>query len=95
MAKKGSPNFNLPSSLYPEFLQVIEGSDHPKAVLVDELYKAFKDRPELVGTGIGALRKGAVESKIAEIAFKEKKVWRVRPKEWVCVCLPTTAGPAQ
>lgn len=78
--EKSGPAFTLPTALYPDFLRAIDGSDKPKAVLIDELYKSFKDRI----SGGPALRKGAVEIKVSEVASKEKKVWRVRPAEWVC-----------
>lgn len=79
---KAGPSFNLPTSEYPNFLRAIEGSERPKPVLITELYEAFKGRctPES-----GALRKGAVENKLSEIAYKEKKVWRVKQTEWVCI----------
>lgn len=81
--EKSGPAFTLPPTLYPDFLRAIEGSERPKAVLIDELYKLFKDRI----TGGPALRKGAVELKLGEIAVKEKKVWHVKPAEWVSTLL--------
>lgn len=78
--EKGGPAFNLPAVAYPDFLRAIEGSERPKPVLILELFEAFKHR---CTNESGALRKGAVENKLSEVAYKEKKMWHVRPAEWV------------
>ncbi|KAF8328816.1 chromatin assembly factor 1 subunit A-domain-containing protein [Cantharellus anzutake] len=69
--------FSLPSEHYPAFLRAIDGSDRPKPVLIDELFKQFKDLP-----GVPLLRKNAIETKIGEIAVKEKKIWKVKSDVW-------------
>ncbi|KAF8309802.1 hypothetical protein DL93DRAFT_2230665 [Clavulina sp. PMI_390] len=89
---KAAPPFNLPASAYPDFLRAIEGSDRPKPVLVNELYEAFKGRCS-TDSG-GALRKGAVEGKLAEIAYKEKKTWRIRAGEWTVAGIAPPASTA-
>ena len=79
-AVKKGPAFSLPLEHYPAFLQAIDGSDRPKAVLVDELFKQFKNMP-----GVFSLRKGAIESKLSEVAAKEKKVWKVKQDVWASI----------
>lgn len=78
--KPAAPAFKLPASEYPAFLRAIEGSERPKPVLIAELYENFRTK---CTSESGALRKGAVEGKLGEIAFKEKKVWHVKAAEWV------------
>jgi chromatin assembly factor 1 subunit A len=78
--ERAGPAFNLPATAYPDFLRAIEGSDLPKPVLIIKLFEAFKHR---CTNECGVLRKGAVENKLSEVAYKEKKVWHVRPAEWV------------
>lgn len=94
--ERTGPAFNLPATAYPDFLRAIEGSEVPKPVLILELFEAFKHR---CTNESGALRKGAVEKKLSEIAYKEKKIWHVRPTEWAShrvfagVPLPLTNNP--
>ncbi len=85
--KKG-PAFSLPSEHFPAFLRAIDGSDRPKAVLVDELFKQFKHLP-----GVLSLRKGAIDSKLSEVATKEKKVWKVKRDAWASIGRITGSPP--
>ncbi|KAF9519936.1 hypothetical protein BS47DRAFT_1336670 [Hydnum rufescens UP504] len=82
-APKKAPIFTLPTALFPSFLSSIDGSTLSKPVLIDELFKKFKTMPDVVG-----LRKGAVESKLAEVAFKEKRVWKVKAEVWAETGVP-------
>lgn len=65
-----APKTTIPDSLLPEFIAKVHGSTSTRAVLIDEVYQALKDR--------GA-KKNAVEAKFKEIAVKEKgtKKWYV------------------
>lgn len=86
-ASKKMPAFTLPDSLFASFLRSINGSTQSKPVLIDELYKKYKAMPNA-----DSLKKGAVEGKLAEVAFKEKKVWKIKPEAWVCVAAVLSAS---
>ena len=64
-----APKTTIPDSLLPEFITKVHGSTSTRAVLIDEVYQALKDR---------GVKKNAVEAKFKEISVKEKGT-----KKWV------------
>ncbi|KDQ18445.1 hypothetical protein BOTBODRAFT_511908 [Botryobasidium botryosum FD-172 SS1] len=71
--KRPPAKFTLSDQRLLDFLRAIEGSTKTKPGLRDELFELFS---------VDGLRKGAIEAKVAEVAIKEKKVWKVKDEFW-------------